>query len=90
MQNVTLSNLKKDLESFNLCSGVQTCERSGKLFHNVVPLDNHYCYDSSEDEEQQKQQQLPHQGYWRKKGFLLLRKEDICSVRKTHDEFQRT
>ena len=90
MQNVTLSNLMKDLESFNLCSGVQTCELNGKLFHHVVPLDNHACYDSSEDEEQQKQRQFPHQGYWRKKGCLLLQKEDICSVCKTHDEFQST
>ena len=39
-KNVTLSNLLKELESYQLCDRVQTLELSSKLFHHVVPI-NH-------------------------------------------------
>ena len=40
MQNVTMSNLVKELEGYKLCNGVQTLELTSKLFHHVVPI-NH-------------------------------------------------
>ena len=50
MKNVTLSNLVKELESYQLCDGVQTLELSGKLFHHVVPI-NHDSVSDDEEEE---------------------------------------
>ena len=44
-----VSNLVKELESYQLCDGVQTLEISSKLFHHVVPI-NH---DSISDEEEE-------------------------------------
>ena len=49
MKNVTLSNLVKGLEIYQLGNGVQTLELSSKLFHHVVPI-NH---DSVSDEEEE-------------------------------------
>ena len=43
MQNVTMSNLVKDLEGYKLCNGVQTLELTSKLFHHVVPINFEYC-----------------------------------------------
>ena len=81
MKNVTLSNLVKELESYQLCNGVQTLELSSKLFHHVVPI-NH---DSVSDEEEE-QQQFPNKGFWRAKGCLLIiqGREVTCSVCTTY------
>ena len=38
MQNVTMSNLVKELEGYKLCSGVQALELTSKIFHHVVPI----------------------------------------------------
>ena len=40
MQNVTMSNLVKELEGCKLCNGVQTLELTSKLFRHVVPIDH--------------------------------------------------
>lgn len=40
MQNVTISNLVKELEGYKQCNGVRTLELTSKLFHHVVPI-NH-------------------------------------------------
>ena len=83
MKNVTLSNLVKELESYQLCDGVQTLELSSKLFHHVVPI-NH---DSVSDDEEKEQQQFPNKGFWRAKGCLLIiqGREVTCSVCITYD-----
>ena len=76
MQNVTLSKLIKELEGLKLCTGIQACEITGKMFHHVVPLN--ISDSDSEDDEQQQQEQFPNKGFWRYKGCLLLQEEDIC------------
>lgn len=81
VQNVTLSNLIKELEAFKLCSGVQECGLIGKLFHHVVPLsatDSDSNTSDSEEDEERPQEQFPHMGFWRSKGCLLLQEEEIC------------
>ena len=77
IKNVTLSNLIKELESYQLCDGVQTLEMSSKLFHHVVPI-NH---DSISDEEEE-HRQFPNKGFWRARGCLLIVQggEVTCSV----------
>ena len=50
MQNVTMSNLVKELEGYKLCNGVQTLELPSKLFHHVVPI-NHDTVSEHEEEE---------------------------------------
>ena len=74
VQNVTVSNLIKELEGYRLCDGVSTLELSGKMFHHVIPV----IHDSLGEEEEE--QQFPHKGFWRAKGCLLLYQQvDICN-----------
>ena len=56
VQNVTVSNLIKELEGYRLCDGVSTLELSGKMFHHVIPV----IHDSLGEEEEE--QQFPHKG----------------------------
>lgn len=81
IKNVTLSNLIKELESYQLCDGVQTLEMSSKLFHHVVPI-NH---DSISDEEEE-QRQFLNKGFWRARGCLPIVQggEVTCSVCTTY------
>lgn len=81
IKNVTLSNLVKEIDSYQLCNGVQTLELSSKLLHHVVPI-NH---DSVSDEEEE-QQQFPNKGFWSAKGCLLIiqGQEVTCSVCTTY------
>ncbi|KXJ10782.1 hypothetical protein AC249_AIPGENE21812 [Exaiptasia diaphana] len=76
LQNLTFSNLVKELESLRLCNGVEAMELTGKLFHHVVPIH----HDSLSDDEEQ--EQFPHKGFWRVKGCLLIGEgeEKSCSV----------
>ena len=74
VQNVTVSNLIKELEGYRLCDGVSTLELSGKMFHHVIPV----IHDSLGEEEEE--QQFPHKGFWKAKGCLLLNQQvDICN-----------
>ena len=80
MKNVTLSNLFKELESYQLCKGVQTLNPNpNKLFHHIVPI-NHDSV--SDEEEEEEEQQFPNKGFWRAKGCLLIiqGQEVTCSV----------
>ena len=76
-----VSNLVKELGSYQLCDGVQTLEISSKLFHHVVPI-NH---DSISDEEEE-QRQFLNKGFWRARGCLLIVQggEVTCSVCTTY------
>ena len=67
MQNVTMSNLVKELEGYKLCNGVQTLELTSKLFHHVVPINHDTVSEHEEEEaaEEEEQQQFPHKGFWR-------------------------
>ena len=67
MQNVTMSNLVKELEGYKLCNGVQTLELPSKLFHHVVPINHDTVSEHEEEEaaEEEEQQQFPHKGFWR-------------------------
>ena len=85
MQNVTMSNLVKELEGYKLCSGVQTLELTSKLFHHVVPINHDTVSEQEEEAEEEEQQQFPHKGFWRAKGCLLIQeKEEACSVCTTY------
>lgn len=82
MQNVTLSNLVKELEGYKLCNGVQTLELTSKLFHHVVPINHDTVSEHEEEEaEEEEQQQFPHKGFWRAKGCLLIQEQgEACCV----------
>ena len=82
MQNVTMSNLVKELVGYKLCNGVQTLELTSKLFHHVVPI-NHDTV--SEHEEEEEQQQFPYKSFWRAKGCLLIQEPgEACCVCTTY------
>ena len=82
MQNVTMSNLVKDLEGYKLCNGVQTLELTSKLFHHVVPINHDTVSEHEEEaEEEEEQQQFPHKGFWRAKGWFLIQEQgEACFV----------
>lgn len=82
MQNVTMSNLVKELEGYKLCTGVQTLELTSKLSHHVVPINHDTVSEHEEEEaEEEEQQQFPHKGFWRAKGCLLIQEqEEACCV----------
>ena len=85
MQNVTMSNLVKELEGYKLCSGVQTLELTSKIFHHVVPINHDTVIEQEEEVEEEEQQQFPHKGFWRAKGCLLIQEqEEACSVCTTY------
>ena len=85
MQNVTMSNLVKELEGYKLCSGVQTLELTSKIFHHVVPINHDTVIEQEEKVEEEEQQQFPHKGFWRAKGCLLIQEqEEACSVCRTY------
>ena len=67
MQNVTISNLVKELERYKQCNGVRTLELTSKLFHHVVPINHDTVSEHEEEEaaEEEEQQQFPHKGFWR-------------------------
>ena len=76
-----VSNFVKELESYQLCDGVQRLELSSKPFQHVVRI-NH---DSVSDEEEE-QQQFPNKGFSRAKGCLLIIQEGevACCVCTTY------
>ena len=82
MQNVTMSNLVKELEGYKLCNGVQTLELTSKLFRHVVPIDHDTVSEHEEEEaEEEEQQQFPHKGFWRAKGCLVIQEQgEACCV----------
>lgn len=82
MQNVTMSNLVKELEGCKLCNGVQTLELTSKLFRHVVPIDHDTVSEHEEEEaEEEEQQQFPHKGFWRAKGCLVIQEQgEACCV----------
>ena len=86
MQNVTMSNLVKELEGYKLCSGVQTLELTSKIFHHIVPINHDTVIEQEEEVEEEEQQQFPHKGFWRAKGCLLIQEqeEEACSVCTTY------
>lgn len=86
MQNVTMSNLVKELEGYKLCNGVQTLELTSKLFHHVVPINHDTVSEHEEEEaEEEEQQQFPHKGFWRAKGCLLIQEQgEACCVCTTY------
>ena len=71
VMNITLKNLVKELEGYELCCGVTTNDLNGKLFHHVVPI-------NSEDTDEDDNNQFPHKGYWRVKGCLILCDGSMC------------
>ena len=68
MRNVTISNLVNGLEKYKLCDGVIATELTAKLYHHVVPM----AANDQMDDENDKVNQFPHQGFWRTKDCLLL------------------
>ena len=68
MRNVTISNLVNGLEKYKLCDGVIATELAAKLYHHVVPI----AANDQMDDENDKVNQFPHQGFWRTKDCLLL------------------
>ena len=68
MRNVTISNLVNGLEKYKLCDGVIATELTAKLYHHVVPI----AANDQMDDENDKVNQFPHQGFWRTKDCLLL------------------
>lgn len=82
MQNVTMSNLVKELQGYKLCNGVQTLELTSKLSHHVVPINHDTVSEHEEEEaEEEEQQQFPHKGFWRAKGCLLIQEQgEACCV----------
>ena len=82
--NVTLSNLVKDLESLELCTGVNPMELTSKLFHLVVQV-NHDCMGEEEE-----QQQFPHKGFLRVKECLLFNQADgVCPACQEFNEYTK-
>lgn len=74
VRKITVSNLQRQLEGYNLCDGVSTIELNDKLYHHVIPL----SHDTFGEEEQQ----FPHKGFWRAKGcFLLCQQGIVCCER---------
>ena len=68
MRNVPISNLVNGLEKYKLCDGVIATELTAKLYHHVVPI----AANDQMDDENDKVNQFPHQGFWRTKDFLQI------------------
>ena len=68
MRNVTISNLDDGLKKYKLCDGVIATELTAKLYHHVVPI----AANDQMNEETDKVNQFPHQGFWRTKDCLLI------------------
>ena len=68
MRNVTISNLVNGLEKYKLCDGAIATELTAKLYHHVVPI----AANDQMDNENDKVNQFPHQGFWRTKDCLLI------------------
>ena len=76
MRNVTVFNLVKGLENYKLCEGVIATEITAQLYHHVVPI----AVKDQMDDENDKVQQFPHEGYWRTKDCSLLceQEDNVC------------
>ena len=68
MRDVTISNLVNGLEKYKLRDGVIATELTAKLYHHVVPI----AANDQMDDENDKVNNFPHQGFWRTKDYLLL------------------